>query len=327
VDDGPPPAALAKYMTKLDPSIYTNSMDTIPVPDAMTVGLGWNSDNSTDYDLVAAAYDGQGQCLGIVQGTTDRTALFGKAITHTGDNDGTQVDTVLGDSENIVFDLRAVPAHCNQILFGALLVTAPENINTSRPYVHMLPLMREEEINSQVAEGRTRTIEYDSDDDSDSDVSSSSSGGTEAYGSRGIGADDSDDGRHDFVTMFMAELPQYPEMMHKKGFVAGRLFRASNGKDWFFTPYRTVVDSDPQHGIYPAFDYYSKFPVLDPVGGSGIGSSNNNAQLPPCFQQQPAGGGFDPYQQQMPQSQMQMMPAYDAFSSGFPQQQPSFFPQ
>jgi len=300
-------------------------MDTIPVPDAMTVGLGWNSDNNTDYDLTAAAYDNQGQCLGIVQGTTDRTALFGKAITHTGDNDGTQVDTVLGDSENIVFDLRAVPAQCNQILFGAVLVTPPENVATSRPYVHMLPLMREEEINSQVAAGRTRTIEYDSDSDDDSDVSSGSSGSgsysTEPYGSRGISGDeDSDDGRHDFVTMFMAELPQYPEMLHKKGFVAGRLFRASNGKDWFFTPYRTVVDADPQHGIYPAFDYYSKFPVLDPVAGGSSSSSNNNAPPQQCFQQ----GGFDPYMQH--QSQMQQMPAYQAYEQMQPGL-PPFFPQ
>jgi len=205
-----------------------------------------------------------GENLGFIQGTADRTSLFGKAITHTGDNDGTGVDTVLGDSENIIFDLRAVPNQCTQIMFGCILVTPPHDLSSSRPYLHMLPMMREETINSQIASGKTRTIQYDDSDDEDSDDSSSSnpphnSTGPQ-HGTRGINDndddDDDDDGRHKFVKLFHAELAQYPNMNQEKGFVAGKLFRA--GSEWQFTPYRTVVASDPQYGLWPALDHYAK---------------------------------------------------------------------
>jgi hypothetical protein len=261
-------------------------MDTIPIPDAITVGLGWASDNSTDYDVVASAYNAQGVCLGVVQGTPDRNSLFNGAITHTGDNDGTMIDTVLGDAENIIFDLKKVPHDCAQILFGCNVVTFPQNVASSKPYIHLLPLMREEDINQQIAAGGTRTIDYDSDDDFDEFPTGSSAGG--GYGTRGIGDDSSlaDDGRDDFVTLYMSELDAYPAMQHQKGFVSGRIFRASSG-EWHFTPYRVVVNMDPNYGLFPAFDYYSKSPIVDP-----------QPQSQPQYQQQSHDQGSQPYGQQ-----------------------------
>jgi hypothetical protein len=264
-------------------------METILVPDALTVGLGWDIDQSTDYDLLAAAFSESGQNLGFIQGTAEHTALFGKGIVHTGDNDGTMVDTVLGDSENIVFDLRAVPPECSSILFGALLITPPTNVNASKPYLHMLPLLREETINAQIASGGTRTIQYeDSDDESDSDESDSNSN-AQPYGTRGI-TDSQDDeeaeDRHKFVKLFHAELSQYPDMLHQKGFVAGKLFR--NGNEWYFTPYRTVVQADPQYGLWSALEYYAKYPNQMP---------QQQQQLPQSF------GGYPPQNYGQPPSQ------------------------
>jgi len=289
VDDGPPPASVAKYLSHADPDKYTNSMDIISVPDAVTIGLGWDFDHSTDYDLLAAAYGTNGENLGFIQGTAERTSLFGKAILHTGDNDGTSnVDTVLGDSENIILDLRAVPPQCAQILFGILIITPPHDMNQCRPYVHMLPMMRPETIDAQKAAGRTREVQGSDSEDSDEEYHSSPSSSSSSYagGTRGINDEDEDeDDRHDFIKLFHDELSQHPEMLAQKGFVAGRLFRS--GAEWSFQPYRTVVASDPQYGIWPALDHYAKLSVQAP---------------PSYYQHQPAFGsqqGYDPgYMQQ-----------------------------
>jgi len=248
--------------------------------------------------------------------------LFGKAITHTGDNDGTGVDTVLGDSENIIFDLRAVPKQCTQILFGCILVTLPHDLHSSRPYLHMLPMMREETIKSQIASGGTRTIQYDdSDDEDDFEESSSSPYHTgpqhgpyhtgPQHGTRGINDndddDDGDDGRHKFVKLFHAELGQYQNMLQEKGFVAGKFFRT--GSDWHFTPYRMVVASDPQYGLWPALDYYATL------------SDQQQQQQQPCYQQQQQ-NSLD-YSQQYPQSNFSYPPQsyVDPYSSYQQQQQ------
>jgi len=299
VDDGPAPPQLAKYLANADVNKYTNSMDTIPIPDALTVGLGWDSDNRTDYDLVAAAYDASGTSLGYIQGAKDMMSLFNKAITHTGDNDGTSdVDTVLGDSENIVFDLRSVPSSCTQILFGATLVTPPENIQYSKPYLHMLPLIRPEVVESQKAAGGTREIQDDSDSDSDSDDDTSHS--SPSYGTRGVTDDGlEEDNRHDFVTLFHSELIQYPEMLSQRAFVGGKIFRA--GSEWMFTPYRTVVQMDPQYGIWPAFDHYAKLQSQQPAQQYGYPQQQQQQYTSPPqlgYQQPPQQYGYPQEQQQ-----------------------------
>jgi hypothetical protein len=319
VDDGPISPTLAKYANNLDPSKYTNNMDTIQVPDAITVGLGWDYDSNTDYDLLAAAYSSDGRNLGFIQGTSNMMSLFNKAIQHTGDNDGTtDVDSVLGDSENIIFDLRAVPQECDQILFGALLVTPPINPSESRPYIHMLPMLRPENIEAQKASGGTREIQYDdSDDDDSSDDDSNSNSPQVPYGTRGIeDGDESDDNRHNFVTLFYSELSQFPNMLDQKGFVGGKLFRS--GSEWMFTPYRTVVSIDPQYGLWPALDYYGKYNSQQQQQQPQQQFNNNNAYAQPNPYPQTA---WDPYQQPPPQQY--------APQSGYPinPQQPYYPPQ
>jgi hypothetical protein len=329
VDDGPISPTLAKFQKNLDPSKYTNNMDTIQIPDAVTVGLGWDYDQNTDYDLLAAAYSSDGRNLGFIQGTSNMMALFNKAIQHTGDNDGTtDVDSVLGDSENIIFDLRAVPAECDQILFGALLVTPPINPSESRPYIHMLPMLRPENIEAQKASGGTREIQYEDSDDESSDDDSNTQSPVQSYGTRGIGddtGDESDDSRHNFVTLFYAELSQYPNMMDQKGFVGGKLFRS--GSEWMFTPYRTVVSIDPQYGLWPALDYYGKYSQQQQPQQQQQQYFNNNntyAQPNPYQSQQYSQtpqqyGQFDPYQSQQ---QYAPQPGYQSYA-----QQPFYPPQ
>jgi len=260
--------------------------------------------------------------------------LFGKAITHTGDNDGNGVDTVLGDSENIIFDLRAVPAECTQIMFGALVVTPPADANSSRPYLHMLPMMREETINAQIASGGTRTIQYDDSDDEDSgDEYSTSSNSSHhnsfgpQHGTRGINDDDDDDeedDRHKFVKLFHAELAQYPDMLQQRGFVAGQLFRI--GSEWHFTPYRTVVTIDPQYGLWPAFDHYAQFNTTQqscyPSPQSSVGLPQQNYSDPyGTYSQQNYVDPYSGYQQQ-PQS----YDPYAGYQQGFISQ-PGYYSQ
>jgi len=298
-------------------------METIPIPDAVTVGLGWDNDHLTDYDLLAAAYSANGQNLGFIQGTSDRTSLFGKAITHTGDNDGTGVDTVLGDSENIIFDLRAVPPECTQILFGSLVVTPPHDLNSSRPYLHMLPMMREETIKAQIASGGTRTIQYEDSDDEDSEdefSSSSSSSGQQhgqqhgQHGTRGINDDDDDeddgDDRHKFVKLFHAELAQYNTMIQQKGFVAGKIFRY--GSEWHFTPYRTVVTADPQYGIWPALDYYATADQQQQQQQSNQSCYQQQQQPPSGYGSYPPQNYVEPFYQQQQQQQQPYQSNYGA---------------
>jgi hypothetical protein len=283
-------------------------MDTIQVPDAITVGLGWDFDQNTDYDLLASAYSADGRNLGFIQGTSNMMSLFNKAIQHTGDNDGTtDVDSVLGDSENIIFDLRAVPQECDQILFGALLVTPPINPSESRPYIHMLPMLRPEQVEAQKAAGGTREIQYDDSDDDSSDDDSNTNSPQVPYGTRGIGDeddDDSGDNRHDFVTLFYDELSRFPNMLDQKGFVGGKLFRS--GGEWMFTPYRTVVSIDPQYGLWPALDYYGKYNSQQQQQPQQQLNNNNAYAQPNPYQTQQYGA--------FPQQQ------YGAPQQGYPQQ-------
>jgi stress response protein SCP2 len=327
VDDGPVSPAMQKYYKNTDVEHYKNSMDTIPVPDALTIGLGWDYDANTDYDLLAAAYSADGRNLGFIQGTQNLMSLFNKAIQHTGDNDGTSdVDTVLGDSENIILDLRAVPSECQQIMFGALLVTPPLNPNESRPYIHMLPMLRPEAIQAQKAAGGTREIQYEDSDDSDSDTDDSNSNKNSPQyptsGTRGIEDDDNEDDRQDFVKLFYSELNQYPAMQDQKGFVGGKLFRS--GTEWQFTPYRMVVSIDAQYGLWPALDYYAKFNTQQSQPQTTYAQPNpyqyqQQQQQPPSFGYD-SSGQPNPYQQQQnPYNQ----PAYGSGQQN-PYQQPGF---
>jgi len=236
VDDGPECPHLSPYHQE-NPKSFTQ---TVPIPDAIILGLSYDEDTKARLNLLSAAYDASGQNLGYIQAGGSLTSLFNGAITHTGDSQAHE----LGDHENIIFDLRQVPPHVSTILFGTYLVNPPVT-GPAKAYVHMLPMLRNEQMEAHAAQGGTRSIDYDSDEEP-------SQGGT-----RGIGDDDEDD-EESFVRLYMDDLDAVgAQFCQQRGFVGGKIFRDQQGA-WLFTPYRTVVNADPQLGLWPALEYYAK---------------------------------------------------------------------
>jgi len=237
VDDGPESPALAPYHQE-HPKTFTN---TAPIPDAIVLGLSYDEDSHAKMNLLSACYDAAGQNLGYIQAGGSLTSLFNGAIAHTGD---TQAES-LGDQENIIFDLRAVPVHVTTILFGSYMVNPPTN-GPAKATVHMLPMVRNEQFEAQAAAGGTRSIDYDSDEE------------LSEPGTRGIGDEEDDD--ESFVRLFQADLDeQGAALCQQRGFVGGKIFRdLQSPSGWAFVPFRTVVAADAQLGLWPALEYYAR---------------------------------------------------------------------
>jgi len=237
VDDGPESPALAPFHQP-HPKTFTN---TAPIPDAVALGLSYDEDTGAKINLLAACFDYAGTNLGYIQAGGQLTSLFNSAIQHTGD-----AGASTGDDENIIIDLRNIPQNCSQILFGAYLVNPP-SAGLPKAYLHMLPVIRSEQVASQEAAGGTRSIEEDSDEECNQ-------GGT-----RGIGDEEEEDDES-LVRLYKDEL-DHTQFGSLRGFVGGKIFRDANTGAWFLTPYRTPVNADAQFGLWPAFDHYAK-PVL-----------------------------------------------------------------
>jgi len=236
VDDGPESPALAPFKVA---NPKTN-MDTIPIPDAVALGLSYDEESGAKLNLLAAVYDSLGNNLGFIQAGGSLTSLFNGAITHTGDS---QAET-LGDQENIIIDFRGLPAQATTVMFGTYVVNPATN-GSSKPYVQMLPMLRNETIQAQEAAGGTRSIDFDSDEEDEQFLES---------GTRGIG--DEEEEEESFVRLFMDELDNH-QSLPQQGFVAGKIFRNHLGT-WSFTPFRTVVNADAQFGLWPALEHYAK---------------------------------------------------------------------
>jgi len=236
VDDGPESPALAPYHQP-NPKTFTQ---TSPIPDAVILGISYDENTGAKMNLLASCFDSYGANLGYIQAGGQLTSLFNNAIQHTG---LAAVETI-GDDENIVFDLRAVPANCSQILFGSYLVQPP-TAGLPKAYIHMLPMMRSEQIAAQESSGGTRSIDYDSDED---DLQP---------GSRGIGDEDEDIEDESLVRLYQDEL-DHTQFGALKGFVGGKIFRDHQSGSWYLTPYRTPVNADAQFGLWPAFEHYAK---------------------------------------------------------------------
>jgi stress response protein SCP2 len=280
------PAYLAPYAASFTNAQYMNSMSTIYIPDAIAIGLGWEgSQNShSNVDLLASVFDSQNNNLGYLGGwNSNNRTLFDNAIYHTGDDvsggQSNRVSSVLGDNENIVFDLARVPPHVSTIFFGITLVS---NVPVQKAYCHMLPLMREENVNANLEPPTAREADSDSDSGSDSDSDSDSDKDSKKQkksprpnttgGTRGVNDSPSSSSaslssdsysasastsKHDFLTLFFADLDQYPDFFAKKGFVAGKIFRDPTGS-WQFSPIRQVINIDPTYGIWPHLESYAK---------------------------------------------------------------------
>jgi len=237
VDDGPESPALAPYHQP-HPKTFTN---TSPIPDAVFLGLSYDDASGAKLNLLASCFDAFGTNLGYIQGGGNLTTLFNNALHHTGDAAG----ETIGDHENIVVDLRAVPANCSQILYGSYLVQPPTN-GLPKAYIHMLPMLRPETVSAQEASGSTRTIDHDSDEEEIQ------------HGSRGVTEEveecDEDDS---LIRLYQDDLDN-TQFGSQRGFVGGKMFRDANTGNWFLTPYRTPVNADAQFGLWPAFEHYAK---------------------------------------------------------------------
>jgi len=239
VDDGPESPYLAQFKVA-HPKTFR---ETVPIPDAVALGLSYDSDTGANINLLASAFDAYGQNLGYIQAGGQLTSLFNNAIQHTGD---THAES-LGDHENIVFDLRALPPQCSTILFGSYLVTPP-NRGLPKAYIHMLPMMRPEHLAHQESTGGTREIDYDSDEEEEHEQ-----GGTRGVGSHEEANDDDDS----LVRLYMDELDN-TAFGSQRGFVGGKLFRDLHTGAWFLTPFRLPVQADPNLGVWPAFEHYAR---------------------------------------------------------------------
>lgn len=251
---GSVPPALVPYLGLQENKLYLTNTQPVPLPDAITIGLGWDSDYANvNLDLLASVHDASGKSLGYVHGSQN-PRLFNGGVSHSGDDvagsssssSENSLTTVLGDNEHVTVDFRLLPPEAASIIIGALLVSAPNGIKTT--YVNILPLLRADSVSSNATE-----VEYDSDEDE---------GPAPAPGSRSVGAASSspDDGDDELILLFKSKLEQqHPEFAHSRGFIAAKIERTYQG-GWQLQPIRQVVNIDPNYGLWPSMEYYARPP-------------------------------------------------------------------
>jgi len=254
LNTGSVPPALVPYLGLQENKAYLTNNHPVPLPDAITIGLGWDSDYANvNLDLLASAFDSQGKTLGYVHGSQN-PRIFNGGISHSGDDVAgssassaeNSLTTVLGDNEHVTIDFRLIPHEAASIIIGALLVSAPSGIKTT--YVNVLPLLRSDSVASNATE-----VEYDSDEGEDS---------SPAPGSRGIGGapSSSDDGDDELILLYKAKLEQqHPDFLNSRGFIAAKIERTQQG-GWQLQPIRQVINIDPTYGLWPSMEYYSRPP-------------------------------------------------------------------
>jgi len=223
-DDGPDcnPALVPYHQPH--PKTFTQ---TSPVPDAVALGLFYDEATGAKLNLLASCFDAYGTNLGYIQGGGQLTSLFNNAITHTG-------DAATGDHENIVVDLKAVPANCSQILFGSYLVQTPTS-GLPKADIHMLPMLRSDAVEQHGTPAAHEEVEEESHE----------------------GEHEEEEDEDDMVKLYQDDL-DHTQFGSLRGFVGGKIFRDSNTGNWFLTPYRTPVNADAQFGLWPAFEHYAK---------------------------------------------------------------------
>jgi len=241
---------LLPYLGLQENKGYLTNYNPVPLPDAITIGLGWDSEYSNvNLDLLASVFDYSGKSIGYVQGSSSQN-IFNGGITHSGDDvqgrtsagGENTLSTLLGDNEHVTIDFRLIPQEAASIVVGALLVSAPHGVNNT--YINVLPLLRADTVSSQAVQ-----VEYDSDEGESSPAPQ--------HGSRGIGAggvssaDDEDD---ELILLYKAILDQ--NFVGQRGFMAIKIERTHSG--WQLVPLRQNVGIDQQYGLWPSMEYYAK---------------------------------------------------------------------
>jgi len=241
--------SLVPYLGLQENKGYLTNTYPVPTPDAITIGLGWDSDyKDVNLDLLASVFDYSGKSIGYVQGSTSKW-IFNGGVTHSGDdvqgsnasNENT-LSTLLGDNEHVTIDFRLIPQEAATIVVGALLVSAPNGVKDC--YVNVLPLLRADSVSSNAVQ-----VEYDSDEGD----SHSPQPGSRGIGSPSTSADDEDD---ELILLYKAKLEQFPQFTQYRGFIATKIERTQQG--WQLVPIRQVVGIDQQYGLWPSLEHYAR---------------------------------------------------------------------
>jgi hypothetical protein len=299
--------SLLPYLGMQESKAYLTNTEPLPVPDALTIGLGWDSDTaSVNLDLLGSVFNSSGQSIGYVQGSSNKI-LFNGGISHSGDDvagSNASLSSILGDNEHITIDFRLVPPEATTIVVGALLVAGTGLRNA---YLNVLPLLRQESVPNNAV-----TVEYDSDSDDDAPQQGySASQQSQSYGSE-------DDGDEELILLYKAKIDQqHPNFAQARGFVGFKLTRNQYG-GWQLIPVRQTANIDPQYGLWPSLEYYQHH-----QGGS------QQQQAYPQQPQQQQGYPQQGFNQGYGQPQQQPGYGYNSapygqapgYGGGYPQQQ------
>lgn len=208
-------------------------INTSPIPDAVVLGLSYDETTNAKMNLIASCFDQCGNNVGYIQGGGNLTSQFDDAIKHQ-----TNMTDASLDDENIVLDLRRLPENVTQILFGTYLIQPPSSSSSTprlpNAYIHMLPLLRSEEVDNHIG---SRGIEDEEDVKNDEDNSTEE--------------DESE------IRLYMDEL-DHTQFGTTRGFVGGKIFKDLTNGTWNLTLYRLPVNADDQVGVWPAFEHYAR---------------------------------------------------------------------
>jgi hypothetical protein len=281
--------SLLPYLGLQENKAYLYNNEPIPLPVAVTVGLGWDSEGANvNLDILGSVFNSSGQSVGYVQGSTVQT-LYNGAISHSGDDTaGSSLSSILGDNEHITIDFGMLPPEAASIVIGVLLVNGTGLNNC---YVNVLPLLRADSVSSSAT-----TVEYDS----DSDDEGGNNFKNQSMGYSGPSQDD--DGDDELILLYKAKLDQqHPNFVQSRGFIPLKFTRNFQDGTWNLVPLRQVSQIDQQYGLWPALER-----------AASQHSQPHLAQ--PQFGQQP---------QYSPQYSQSMYNQQGGFGSGYPQQAPN----
>jgi hypothetical protein len=241
-DGGSVHPSLLPYLGLQENKGYLYNNESIPLPVAVTVGLGWDSEGANlNLDILGSVFNSRGQSMGYVQGSTVQT-LFNGAISHSGDDTaGSSLSSVLGDNEHITIDFGMLPPDAATIVIGVLLVNG-SGLNNC--YVNVLPLLRQDSIDANTS----TTVEYDS--DSDDDASNNFRGQSVGYS-----PSQDNDGDDELILLYKAKLDQqHPNFPQSRGFIPLKFTRNPQNQSWQLVPIRQVTMIDNQYGLWPALE-------------------------------------------------------------------------
>jgi hypothetical protein len=233
--------SLLPYLGMQENKAYLTNTEPVPVPDAITIGLGWDSEAANvNLDLLGSVFNSQGQSIGYVQGSSNKL-LFNGGISHSGDDTaGSNLSSILGDNEHITIDFRLVPPEAATIVVGVLLVSGTGLRNV---YLNVLPLIRQESIQQNAVQ-----VEYDSDSDDDAPTINPSAN---------YNSNNDDDGDEELILLYKSKIEQqHPNFYQARGFIPLKLTRNGQYGGWQLVPIRQTANLDTQYGLWPSLEYY-----------------------------------------------------------------------